>query len=213
MGFGEYSHDGFGTICTYNYRATGTVDRFFLLTVIVGDFIIPLCVICGCYVLIWAAYRKHTRQYGPILRKSKCKRHKRACRQGLSSYMESREVKSGESQCTIENCIHCTCALSGVRLLKSRFKSTQFKIARTVLIAIIAFCVAWTPYAIVCMLTQYGQYRAEDYGFFRIVPVYLVKTSTSYNPIIYGFTHTGFRKSLNVILGRIFKSTAVNRKK
>ena len=201
-------HDGFGTTCTYDYRATGTIDRFFLLTVVLGDFILPLIIICGCYILIWAAYRKHKQQCGPILRVSKCKCDSKSCHKGRVNYVESIELKSGESQGSTETRYHCHFLRSGVRLLRRRFKSTEFKIARTVLIAIIAYCVAWTPYAIVCMLAQYGNYREEDHGFARIIPVYLAKMSTSYNPIIYGFTHTGFKQGLSLMSQRMFKSRA-----
>ncbi|KAK7507135.1 hypothetical protein BaRGS_00001070, partial [Batillaria attramentaria] len=52
LGWGNYILDGIGTTCTFDYLTRTAHNRSFVLSITVGNFVLPLAVIVFCYVRI-----------------------------------------------------------------------------------------------------------------------------------------------------------------
>ena len=58
------------------------------------------------------------------------------------------------------------------------------KVAAMFLLMIVSFLLCWTPYAVVSMMEAFGRQRVVS-PVVAIVPSFLAKSSTAYNPLIY----------------------------
>ena len=59
FGWSRYRPEGLGTTCSFDYFLRGGVDEYFLICVVCGAFVCPLCIISICYILIYANFKKH----------------------------------------------------------------------------------------------------------------------------------------------------------
>ncbi|KAL1489761.1 hypothetical protein ABEB36_013696 [Hypothenemus hampei] len=75
----------------------------------------------------------------------------------------------------------------------------EAKIAYIVLVMILAFLIAWTPYAIMALLVQFGDPSiiTPSTG---VLPALIAKSSICYNPIIYVGLNSQFRQSMKRLL-------------
>lgn len=82
---------------------------------------------------------------------------------------------------------------SGGVLRKLR-RQTEIRTAHIVVILILVYLTAWTPYAIV---TCIGQFGPEGYltPYVTAIPAYFAKTAVVIDPLVYGFSHPHFRTS------------------
>ncbi|XP_062267778.1 parapinopsin-like [Platichthys flesus] len=69
----------------------------------------------------------------------------------------------------------------------------EMKVALMVILMVLTFLISWLPYAGLAMLVVYNP-AVEIHPLVGTVPVYLAKSSTVYNPIIYIFLNKQFRK-------------------
>ncbi|KAI4827409.1 hypothetical protein KUCAC02_030804 [Chaenocephalus aceratus] len=69
----------------------------------------------------------------------------------------------------------------------------EAKVASMVVLMVLTFLISWLPYAGLAMLVVYNP-DVEIHPLVATVPVYLAKTSTAYNPIIYIYLNKQFRK-------------------
>ncbi|XP_070696952.1 parapinopsin-like [Pempheris klunzingeri] len=69
----------------------------------------------------------------------------------------------------------------------------EMKVATMVVLMVLTFLVSWLPYASLAMLVVYNP-DVEIHPLVGTVPVYLAKSSTVYNPIIYIYLNKQFRK-------------------
>lgn len=60
----------------------------------------------------------------------------------------------------------------------------EMKVASMVILMVLTFLISWLPYAGLAMLVVYNP-RVEINPLVGTVPVYLAKSSTVYNPMIY----------------------------
>ena len=60
----------------------------------------------------------------------------------------------------------------------------EMKVASMVVLMVLTFMISWMPYASLAMLVVYDP-NVEIHPLVGTVPVYLAKSSTVYNPIIY----------------------------
>lgn len=60
------------------------------------------------------------------------------------------------------------------------------KLAAMFLVMIFCYLLCWTPYAVVSMLVAFGKQNAVS-PTVAVIPSFFAKSSTAYNPIIYGF--------------------------
>ena len=144
LGWSQYSTEAYGTTCSYDYFATQPLDSYFLLVVVIGDFVLPLLVICYCYTWILLKFRAHQQKYGPILRRT----------DGRSSEYTGSKPSPAVSQSGTRKSTETSAPPFSAKSFKAKFKTTEFKIARTVVFVVLAFGVSWTPYAVVCMIGE-----------------------------------------------------------
>ncbi|KAM8756589.1 parapinopsin-like [Acanthopagrus schlegelii] len=69
----------------------------------------------------------------------------------------------------------------------------EMKVASMVVLMVLTFMISWMPYASLAMLVVYDP-NVEIHPLVGTVPVYLAKSSTVYNPIIYIYLNKQFRK-------------------
>ncbi|KAG7333883.1 hypothetical protein KOW79_002290 [Hemibagrus wyckioides] len=73
------------------------------------------------------------------------------------------------------------------------------KLAAMFLMMIFCYLMCWTPYAVVSMLVAFGKRNAVS-PTAAIIPSFFAKSSTAYNPIIYGFMSRKFRRCVSQLL-------------
>ncbi|XP_044205553.1 parapinopsin-like [Thunnus albacares] len=69
----------------------------------------------------------------------------------------------------------------------------EMKVASMVILMVLMFLISWLPYAGLAMLVVYDP-DVEIHPLVGTVPVYLAKSSTVYNPLIYIYLNKQFRK-------------------
>ncbi|XP_054473424.1 parapinopsin-like [Anoplopoma fimbria] len=69
----------------------------------------------------------------------------------------------------------------------------EMKVASMVVLMVLTFLISWLPYASLALLVIYKP-DVEIHPLVGTVPVYLAKSSTMYNPIIYIYLNKQFRK-------------------
>ncbi|KAM7005735.1 parapinopsin-like [Tautogolabrus adspersus] len=69
----------------------------------------------------------------------------------------------------------------------------EMKVASMVVLMVITFLISWLPYASLALLVIYNP-DVQIHPLVGTVPVYLAKSSTVYNPIIYIYLNKQFRK-------------------
>ncbi len=76
-------------------------------------------------------------------------------------------------------------------------KQTDVRTAQIILMLTILYLTAWTPYAIVSMIGQFGPELEDGQSFLgpiaTTIPAFLAKTAVLIDPIVYGFSHPQFR--------------------
>lgn len=80
-----------------------------------------------------------------------------------------------------------------------------------VFIIIICFLTAWTPYAIVSAVGQFGDKDILS-PLVTAIPGIFAKTSVVFNPIVYGLSHPHFRSALRTLNSRSCCSTSRRRR-
>ena len=71
--------------------------------------------------------------------------------------------------------------------------SAEIRIAKVAIINVTLWIMAWSPFAIVCMLGTWGD-TSKITPYICELPVILSKTSCAYNPIIYALSHPKYRE-------------------
>lgn len=71
--------------------------------------------------------------------------------------------------------------------------SAEIRIAKVAIINVTLWTMAWSPFAIVCMLGTWGDVTRIT-PLICELPVVLAKTSCAYNPVIYALSHPKYRE-------------------
>jgi len=80
-------------------------------------------------------------------------------------------------------------------LLKLR-RQTEIRTAKIVVMLILVYLTAWTPYAIVTLIGQFGPEDSQMSPVAIAIPAYFAKTAVVIDPLVFGFSHRHFRNSL-----------------
>lgn len=80
-------------------------------------------------------------------------------------------------------------------LLKLR-RQTEIRTAKIVVSLIFVYLAAWTPYAIVTIIGQFGPDDFQISPVATAIPAYFAKTAVVIDPLVFGFSHPHFRNSL-----------------
>ena len=76
--------------------------------------------------------------------------------------------------------------------------SAEIRIAKVAIINVSLWIIAWSPFAIVCMVGTWSD-TSRITPLVNELPVILSKTSCVYNPIIYGLSHPKYREVTEII--------------
>ncbi|XP_076458074.1 rhodopsin-like [Babylonia areolata] len=102
----------------------------------------------------------------------------------------------------------------GTRSQQPFRRQTELKTASTILMIICFFCLAWTPYVVVCAIGLFGDVSLVT-PLVSAIPCVLAKAATVSNPPLYSLGHPKFRKKISCLLSRTisrepYYSVAVN---
>nr|AGL94565.1 rhabdomeric opsin 4 [Platynereis dumerilii] len=85
-----------------------------------------------------------------------------------------------------------------IRGAKEATRRADVKTARTGFLAVIVFCIAWSPYAVMALVGQFGDQDLLT-PIVSAIPGILAKSSTIYNPMIFAVSHPRFRRKLRYL--------------
>ncbi len=92
---------------------------------------------------------------------------------------------------------------------RKRRRQTDVRTALIILSLALLCFTAWTPYAIVSLIGQFGPLDENDEnGQLKLsplttsIPAFLAKTAIVFDPLVYGFSHPQFRSSIRQILNQ-----------
>ena len=71
--------------------------------------------------------------------------------------------------------------------------SAEIRIAKVAIINVSLWIIAWSPFAIVCLIGTWGD-TSRITPLINELPCILSKTACVYNPIIYGLSHPKYRE-------------------
>lgn len=75
---------------------------------------------------------------------------------------------------------------------------------------ILVYLVAWTPYAVVTLIGQFGPAERPLSASATAVPAYFAKTAVVLDPLVYGFSHPHFRSSLKHYLSNVLANQSLS---
>ena len=87
------------------------------------------------------------------------------------------------------------------RRAKGRELRNDIRLAKTLFIVFIAFCLCWAPYALICLIDKYDTIHNAWYAF----SVLLAHASSTLNSILYAVTNRGFRDGYKRFLKILFR--------
>jgi r-opsin len=85
-------------------------------------------------------------------------------------------------------------------------RQTEIRTAQIVVTLILVYLTAWTPYAIVTLIGQFGPEDSQLSPMATAIPAYFAKTAVVLDPLVYGFSHPHFRASLRNYLSNVCMS-------
>ena len=74
----------------------------------------------------------------------------------------------------------------------------EVKLAKTLFIIFIVFCICWAPYALLCLIDKHDLVIREAYTF----SILLAHASSTFNSVLYAATNKGFRNGYITFLRR-----------
>ena len=183
--------EGFGTSCTFDYNNKETKFRIFTLFMLMGGFVLPMFSICFFYVLILCELKRAKNNFkNTITIQYNMKANYKSRSMTLVSEISEWEISNKGSSFKLDNKSACKTHLLVKRELKA-FKN--------ILLILFAFCVAWSPYAVLCIYAQFGD-NGQKYvnTYTTTLTAYFAKMSSIFNPFIYTLSSSDFkRKFLN----------------
>ena len=151
FGWNRYVPEGFQTTCSFDYLTRTPAYTSFVMAMFFGGFVVPMAVIVGSYIRIYAAVRRQKNDFDRTSRR-----------------------------------------LGSLALKKRVF---LLQTARTCLWCVLLYCLAWTPYAAISILGEYGDQRQVT-PLLSVLCGLFAKASTVYNPIVYAISHPKLRNKL-----------------
>ena len=169
FGWNRYILEGMGTTCSFDYITRSVTHRSFILGMFFGGFILPLLIIVFCYISIYITVRSHQKSFRDT---NKMRIHK----------MSRQKMIHGSKQS------------------KTKYnQDIEHKTAKTALLAVLFYCIAWTPYAVVSLIGEFG-HSSSLTPLVSTIPCIFAKMSTLYNPFLYSLVHPRFRQKVLFLL-------------
>ena len=89
--------------------------------------------------------------------------------------------------------------MRGKRQTTKYNQAVEYKTAKTAMLAVLFYCIAWTPYATVALIGEFGNSSSLS-PLISTLPCIFAKMSTLYNPFLYSLVHPRFRQKVMLLL-------------
>ena len=172
----SYGPEGLGISCSVNWQSRSADDISYTILLMIFAFIIPMGIICFAYVKIYQLVKSH---------------NKSVARMQLGMPKSNMEVLD-KGHARKSSCDLIGEKQSHIIMCKER------RVAKIGFIMASAFGIAWIPYSVVSMMAVKEPSSVSP--LMGTIPAIIAKSSTCYFPIIFGLTHTAFRRELFRIL-------------
>ena len=77
--------------------------------------------------------------------------------------------------------------------------SSEVKLAKTLFIIFMFFCVCWAPYALMCLIDRFDNLQKEAY----LYAILIAHSSSTMNSLIYAITNRGFQNGYKLFLRKV----------
>jgi len=197
FGWNRFILEGFGTSCTFDYISKDLWDRLFVLTLVIGGFLIPLSIILLSYGFILIKLSQRGRQFIP---QSHNEQNTTYYFNQLNPPSEYR-VHSGTPTTYDHN--------NNENTIIRNIHRTEARATRTALLICGVFCLAWAPYAIMALISLLGfdylinSYTTAMLGMFT-------KVAACINPLIYALSLNGFREQICLYIKSMYQCKEEN---
>lgn len=194
--------DGIKTQCGFNYINTEKRERIIIISMVIGGFLIPVGVMTACYTYIIMKLKDRKNLQLEFLEKSKSVKTKTEIvvsnededtkGQSINAAEEAKaKVNNDEST---EPLNKKKAKISEVDKKMNLFIKSEIKATKNALVIITLFTIAWFPYCIISLISQFSVNRA-----YYVTPytgslaALFAKTSAIYNPIVYALSNRKFK--------------------
>ena len=181
LGWSSYEVQGLQNICGVKWNSEKLSDNLYCVTLLFTNFLVPLAVIISCYTKLFS-YVKQNRFLTRRLELTP-----------ISTQSEFADTQSLQPQQEISQ-----------RNNDSAKKEKGFDKKKAVMVLIMTsgFIVAWSPYAVVSVVSLFSKGRLMTPVATTTASLF-AKTNVIWNPIVYGFIHTKFRIEASQIFKRL----------
>ncbi|CAF1166932.1 unnamed protein product [Adineta ricciae] len=190
FGWSRFVFEGIGTSCTFDYVSKDVWNRSFMLILIVVGFLLPLTIIIVSYAYIVLQLSKRNEHIMcRTYRKQKLRLQFNI--RPTAYYMMNNcslfdEVSRNSSVIPL--------SMSGHQIVRVS-AYTEARVVRTALLICTTYCMAWTPYAILTVLSQFGFDHLINAHITTMLGLF-TKTAACVNPFIYALSSSVFRRHL-----------------
>jgi len=202
--------EGFLTSCSFNYLNREKNSRIYMLILFIGGFGIPVSTLCVFYSLMFFELitKKKKLQIQSlkhkIIKKVSVKFNSKSENCSNIIFEEESEKKTKDEIKTKEN----------KNLFSDFFLKRETQAARNSILIILLFCIAWTPYAVITLIAQFGT-NIENYinPYSTSFSAIIAKLPAISDPLIYTLSNKGFRTYFKTVCKKTFsKSWEIRRK-
>uniref|UniRef100_A0A8D8Q7C5 Rhodopsin, GQ-coupled n=2 Tax=Cacopsylla melanoneura TaxID=428564 RepID=A0A8D8Q7C5_9HEMI len=163
FGWSCYVPEGFLTSCSWDYMSRTVGNRAFYIYLLIFGFVLPVLVITYCYVFILHVVLAHGKE------------------------MSNLNTTGGGVVTNYTLAYKLAMPIQRATPLNSAVRTAQI-----LLMLVICFLLAWTPYAVITFIGQFGDQSLVT-PWLSATPAIFAKASVVYNPLIYGLSHPSFK--------------------
>ncbi|CAH1794772.1 unnamed protein product [Owenia fusiformis] len=193
LGWSKYILDGYGVSCTFDYLTQSPANIAYIATIYAGGFFLPLLIIVYNYTKIMRYLGKHNKELDQAS-KEMCSLRKDSIKR-----IDSRRPCSASSNDSGRTHVHMYSFKGSSRKRKVSIglnvRKNELKVLKISIAAVFLFCLAWFPYAIVCLISITGHYDLISPSS-AAIPGLFAKASAIYNPFLYGVFHPRIQPNL-----------------
>nr|QYF06625.1 rhabdomeric opsin [Paramacrobiotus richtersi] len=172
LGWSAYVLEGVQTSCTFDFLSRTPATIGFTCWLFFIGFCVPVCVIIACYTKLVRYITDHQKAMDDA---------------GLGPDAPSRSrVYTNRSE-------------PGSERTPLPTPASEVKAATTCAVIVGLFCLAWTPYALVALISTFGRPDLVS-PYVNSLPALFAKASAVYNPIVYALMNERFRRAVLVML-------------
>jgi len=165
FGWGAYKLEGLFITCTYEYVTDHWNPRSFMLFAFVFSYILPLAMVAFYYTSIVRAVFFN------------------------QAALQRAELKMMQDQNRRRD------SIPGDIPNPEKIESMEMQVAKVAISNVLLWFLAWTPYAIVCLIGSFGN-RELVTPMVSQIPAFLAKLSSAINPVVTALSHPRYREAL-----------------